>query len=147
MTPEELLEAIDADPNASRLAIAGDDQGCAGRMMAILPPVRVFVSTRDIMKIASRNQKWGAIALTCSDTSKDYTVRVVCKTLVDYVATGDSIDFTLGSVQLMMQVLLSASLISQADINEIELLSWSPQTISANEVSVAMMPRRPGGHL
>jgi hypothetical protein len=99
------------------------------------------------MKIASRNQNWGAIALTCSDTSKDYTVRVVCKTLVDYVATGDSIDFTLGSVQSMMQVLLSASLISQADINEIELLSWSPQTISANEVSVAMMPRRPGGHL
>ncbi len=147
MTPEELLEAIESDAEANQMAKVGDDSGCAARMAAILPKVRVSASAKDVMTIAARNGRWGAIALTCHKDDTDFTTRSVCKTFVDWVNSGSSIDIALGSVQQMIDVLLNASLITSSDISEIESLSWVPQVITANDVSAAMSPRRPGGRI
>lgn len=147
MTSEEILAAIDSDAIAFEMARSGDDSGCAGRLVAILPKVQWPVAADDVLLIAARRGKWGAIALTCENQQADFTLRSVCKTFVDWTQAKRAIDFELESVQAMVAVLISASLITQLDIDEIKLMGLKPQAITTNEVSLAMAPRRPEGKI
>jgi hypothetical protein len=99
------------------------------------------------MTIAARNGKWGKIALICTENSFDFQLRIVCKTLIDWVGSGKSIDLTLQSVKGMISVLLQADLIDERDIKEITDLSWTFQSISSIDVSQAMQPLRIDGKI
>jgi hypothetical protein len=147
VTSEEILAAIDSDPIAFEMARHGDDSGCAARLVAILPKIQGPVAADDVLLIAARRGRWGPIALTCENQQADFALRSVCKTFVDWTQAKRSIDFDLPSVQMMISVLISASLITESDVSEIKTYGQEPHSITAMQVSQAMEPRRPEGKI
>jgi hypothetical protein len=47
----------------------------------------------------------------------------------------------------MLSAMVQAEIVSQATADAIVAKSWVPQAITANDVSAAMSPRRPGGRI
>lgn len=144
MDKEQILAAIDGDPEATQLAAIANDAACAERLTAIWPPVRRSIPADDVMAVAVRRGRWGSLALACHELQLAFPVRSTAKTLVDWIQAGKSIDITLAEVQSMVGVLKDAGLINDADVEAIESLAWAKVTITPIEVSIAMAERRQG---
>jgi hypothetical protein len=71
----------------------------------------------------------------------------LCFQFIDQVQSGRPIDFALPQVAAMLAAMVQAQIVSQATADAIVAKSWVPQIITANDVSAAMSPRRPGGRI
>jgi hypothetical protein len=147
MTPEELLTLIDSDPDASARATLGDDSGCALRCVAIAPHVRQPVSAGDCQYESMIGLSWGTMRVMATDATVPAQTRALCFQFIDQVQSGRPIDFALPQVAAMLAAMVQAQIVSQATADAIVAKSWVAQTITANDVSAAMSPRRPGGRI
>lgn len=147
MTPEELLDLIDGDAIATERAGVGDDSGCASRCVAIAPLVRQPVPAADLQYEAMLGLSWGAMKVTASQADVPIQIRALCHQFIDQVQSGRPIDFALPQVEQMLAAMVAAQIVSQSTADAILAKSWAPQAITANDVSAAMAPRRPGGRI
>ena len=147
MTPNELLQLIDSDAEASARATLGDDAGCALRCVEIAPLIRVPVPADDLRYESMLAMSWGAMRVKATDAEVPSHVRALCFQFIDQVQAGRPIDFALPQVGAMMAAMVQAEIVSQATADAIIARSWTKQTITANDVSAAMAPRRPGGKI
>jgi hypothetical protein len=147
MTQVELLALIDGDTVATAKAAIGDDSGCAARCVEIAPLVRVPVMPYDLQREAMLTGSWGAMRVTANDAAVPAHVRALCHQFIDQVQSGSSIDFALPQVSQMLGAMVATGIVSQATADAIIKKSWASQTITANDVSAAMSPRRPGGRI
>lgn len=147
MTPAELLALIDSDTEASARALYGDDAGCAMRCSEIAPLVRVPVAADDLRYESMLAMSWGTMRVKANDAEVPAQVRALCHQFIDQVQAGRPIDFALPQVGAMMAAMVQAQIVSQETADAIIGRSWSRQSITANEVSDAMLPRRPGGKI
>jgi hypothetical protein len=147
MTPIELLALIDGDTVASGKAAIGDDSGCAARCIVIAPPVRVPVPAAELQYEAMLGMSWGVMKVKASQAEVALEIRALCYQFIDQVQSGRPIDFALPQVSQMLAAMVATGIVSQATADAIIAKSWAPQTITANDVSAAMSPRRPGGRI
>jgi len=147
MTPTELLALIDSDSVASALAVAGDDAGCAARCVQIATPVRVPVAADTIKYSAVTSLSWAKIKLARDSAASPVELRMICISFIDWVDSGRTINFDLPLVQGMLARLIAAGLVDQAVADQMIAMQSVPQTITANDVSAAMLPRRPEGKI
>ena len=147
MTPAELLALIDSDSVALAFAVAGNDAACAARCIEIAEAVRKPVEAADLQYEAMIGMSWGTMRVKAGDSSVDGQIRALCFQFIDQVQSGRPIDFALPQVEQMLGAMVSVSIVSQATAEAIIAKSWVPQSITANDVSAAMLPRRPEGKI
>lgn len=147
MTNEELLQLIDSDADASARAALGDDAGCALRCVQIAPLIRVPVPADDLRYESMLAMTWGAMRVKATDAAVPQSVRALCHQFIDQVQADRPIDFALPQVGAMLAAMVQTEIVSQATADAIIARSWTRQTITANDVSAAMAPRRPGGKI
>jgi hypothetical protein len=90
---------------------------------------------------------WGAMRVKATDAAVPQSVRALCHQFIDQVQAGRPIDFALPQVGAMLAAMVQTEIVSQATADAIIARSWTQQTITANDVSAAMSPRRPGGKI
>jgi hypothetical protein len=90
---------------------------------------------------------WGTMRVMATDATVAAQTRALCFQFIDQVQSGRPIDFSLPQVAAMLSAMVQAQIVSQATADAIVTKSWVPQIITANDVSAAMSPRRPGGRI
>lgn len=136
MTPAQLKTAIDADPQALTLATAGNDAGCAARMSAILPSV---VASRVVTDMDIPDA-----IITALETGAG-TIPRVARFLARLASSG--VDIGEARVRTACDKLAAAAVINATQRDTLKDLALQPQTITADMVSLAMLPTRPGGKI
>jgi hypothetical protein len=153
MTDDELHDAIDRDDRARALADAGDDAGCAARMMAVLPPVAAeYVPVRTLIY-------WGALTgvrariqhAQADDTSP---VQALALSYMDLIRDQDSPGLSVTDPAVvgpggMLDAFAAAGVFaadgpgSKADL--VAQAPTTPAVVTTDDVSRAWARHRPGG--
>lgn len=147
MTPSELLTLIEGDTLANQLATAGDDAGCALRCIQIAPHVRVPVTADSLKYAAVTSLAWAKIKLARDNPNTPTELKIACISFIDWVDSGRTMNLDLPLVQGMLAGLIAAELVDRSVAEEMTASQSVPQVITANDVSTAMLPRRPGGKI
>ena len=173
MTDQELRDAIAADPEAASLAASGNDAGCAARMAIVLPPIPDrYVPIRRLIywgaltgarakfeqQAASDASPVQSIALAYMDMVKDSGSPGL--DLQDPAIVGATAEapgyYVAGSGHAvtapgMLDAFAAAGVFAASGPgSKDDLLSQgtsSPASVSAADVSRAMLPDRPEGRI
>lgn len=148
MTPAELRTAIMADATAAAYAAAGSDSDCAARLSAILPLVQRPVSNVDIKRHGVLSGYWSAVVIAADSEQTPTQTRGLAISAHAWISdTQATTDFSLPAVQTMLSELVTAGLMTEAQRDELLTMSYQSQTVTAEEVSAAMLTDRPDGKL
>jgi hypothetical protein len=141
MTPQELLTLIQSDAQATTLANAGNDFGCAARCMAIASNVRVptvltergFYKALGALQAETILQKLKAYSLA----GEQYSLPVA-RFLCWLEPANDGADF--GDVELLgvASILTQGGWLTQPELEAFGSVSLVSPTITANDVSLAL---------
>jgi hypothetical protein len=147
MTDSQLLAAIQADSQASALAAAGNDAGCAARIAATAAPVLVstYVNER------------GVFAAFADPADAEHVMEAlealaptnpVIKRALDWMQPNNGgIDLSFASVRTMLDQMAAGGAITTAQAGTLKALAQQPVNITAADVSRVLAPSRPGGRL
>lgn len=130
-----LQELIESDSQASALFAAGNDSGCAARLVEIAHKIRKPVPAADIQYYAAISGAWAAIKIARESAETPNQIKAACITFIDWVQSGRPIDFDLPVVQQMLGGLVLAGLVTQELADQMDELQDVPQAITADMVS------------
>lgn len=146
MKPSNLFLLIQSDQEASRLARVGDDEQCAARCREIAPKIQIPLAAQQAQRILSARRKWAAVKGAANSTQSQST-RDACHTLLDWVTAQYDLEMAAPMETTLFADLVSASVLSKADVDALLDASMVADSISARDVSDAMRSQRPGGKI
>ena len=142
-----LLNAIIADPTAKALADAGNDAGCADRMVLILPlvPTTNLVTERGLY--AAFPDPADAEAILAALSQIGQTNAVVARARAWLAPSEGGLDMGHPSTVAELAALASASpsIFTPARMAVLTALGQAPARVSAEDVSRVYMIHRPNG--
>lgn len=152
MTNEQLLDLIDADHEASRYAASGNDDACAKRISAILPPV-VFKRQMGRMGILALYANPGDGATVLGTIKAVATVNPIVAEIYEAihptVPESNMPDWSLPGIRAALTVEVGAGGLGLTQVLADPILRACerPGVVTTDEVSKALLVRRPEGKI
>ncbi|MCA9366679.1 hypothetical protein KC887_00235 [Candidatus Kaiserbacteria bacterium] len=150
MNAQELHDAIFADPTAAQLADAGNDLGCASRMVAILPPIPrpgSMLGEQGLFGVLTVEEAEVFLQTVESLSISPLPEHAVFKRVLRWLQSDLGMEFGNATVHAMLHAMqgVGPGKISQATVDKLIAFSSQPQTVSPAQVSEAWSRYRPGG--
>jgi len=137
MTPEELWNLIQSDPQAKTFADAGNDRDCAVRCSEIAPKIRQPVPAAMLRKTLAIRGRWGGLQRVANNYESPDPPYQQARTLIDMITAGDAIDVDEPAVAEGAPILVQHDLLDASDLQVMSALADSPQIITAEQVGAA----------
>ena len=143
----DLLAAITADPTAKALADAGNDAGCAARMVAILPPIQATNLVTERGLYAAFGNPADAEAILAGLTQIGQTNPVVARARTWLAPSEGGLDMGHPSTvaELAALAVSAPTVFTAARMAVLTALGKSQPRVSAEDVSRVYMIHRPNG--
>ena len=141
MTPPELLALIRSDAQASALADAGNDSGCAARCVVIASLARVptVLTSRGLYKAIGPSVAETVLQklLAYANANQAYS-KVIARFLGWMEPANEGADFGDADLLNLAAALLAGGVLTQPEFDALNGISLKPPVITANDVSKAL---------